>query len=62
MIALFATRFNTTVLLIGALVFALISVVGSAMFRAQGAADGSATAIVAAANSFRKRILLCEPD
>lgn len=35
-IVLFATGFNATVVIIGALVFALIAVVGSAMFRAQG--------------------------
>ncbi len=35
-IVLFATGFNATVVIIGALVFALIAVVGSAMFRPQG--------------------------
>lgn len=35
-IVLFATGFNATVVVIGALVFALIAVIGSAMFRAQG--------------------------
>lgn len=35
-IVLFATGFNATVAIIGALVFALIAVVGSAIFRAHG--------------------------
>lgn len=35
-IVLFATGFNATVVIIGALAFALIAVVGSAVFRAQG--------------------------
>ncbi len=35
-IVLFATGFNATVVIIGALVFTLIAVVGSAMFRPHG--------------------------
>lgn len=35
-IVLFATGFNVTVVVMGALVFALIAVIGTAMFRAQG--------------------------
>ncbi len=35
-IVLFATGFNATVVIIGALVFALVAVVGSTMFGARG--------------------------
>lgn len=35
-IVMFATGFNRNVVIIGALAFALIAVVGSAMFRGQG--------------------------
>ncbi len=54
-IAWFATGFDATVAIVGTLVFALIVMVGSAIFRAQ-AADASASATGTAANSIRRAI------